>query len=218
MVGTGATLLRLPYRGRRMPWEYGDVVVHREIAWGRPWFAMAERVVEDRDDRFVTYVPTGSPFGYPEGPWPTANGRQPWYPKPAWTGHGALIAQRPGDAYAIQHFWTGDARRFERWYVNLQAPMRRTALGYDTGDHELDLVVFADGSWTFKDDDVMELRVREGRYTADEVVAIRALGAELAALVEDGRAWWIPGYADWQPDPEWGAIELPDGWESLPWS
>lgn len=198
--------------------EYGAVIVHREIAFGRPWLAMAERVVEDTAERFVTYVPTGAPFGYGAGRWPTANGRHPWHPRPAWSGHGALVAQRPGDAYAIQHFWTGAERRFDRWYVNLQAPMRRTAIGYDTQDHELDLVVTADGSHHFKDDELMEARVREGRYTADEVVAIRALGAELAAMVDAGTAWWMPGDSDWEPDPAWGPITLPEGWEAVPWS
>lgn len=201
-----------------MSWNYGDVVVHREIAWGKPWLAVAERVVEDRDDLFVTYVPTGSPFGYTEGPWPTVNGRHPWYPRAAWEGHGALIVQRPGDAYAVQHFWIGADRRFERWYVNLQEPMRRTAIGYDTQDHELDLVVTTDGDCQVKDDELMERRVREGRFSAAEVVAIRELGAELAAMVDGARAWWIPGSADWQPDPAWGAIALPDGWETVPWS
>jgi Protein of unknown function (DUF402) len=199
-----------------MGWAYGDAIVRREVAWGRPWFAVAERVVEDTDGLFVTFVPTGAPFGYGAGPWPTANGLQPWYPKPAWTGHGTLIVQRPGDAYAIQHFWTGDDRRFERWYVNLQAPMRRTAIGYDTDDHELDLVVWADGRRDLKDDEKMEERVREGRYTAAEVVEFRALAADIAAMLDAARAWWDPRYAEWEPDPAWGPITLVDGWERAP--
>jgi hypothetical protein len=24
----------------RMSWAYGDVIVHREIAWGRPWIGI----------------------------------------------------------------------------------------------------------------------------------------------------------------------------------
>jgi hypothetical protein len=199
-----------------MRWVPGDVIVRREVAWGRPWLAIAERVVTDTDDLFVTFVPSGAPIGYGAGPWPTANGLHPWYPKPAWTGHGTLIVQRPGDAYAIQHFWTGDDRRFERWYINLQAPMRRTAMGYDTDDHELDLVVWPDGRRELEDDDVMEQRVREGRYTSDEIASFRALAADIGSMVDAGRAWWDPRYADWEPDPAWGAIALADGWEAAP--
>src|SRR4051812_10196880 len=100
-----------------MGWEAGEVVVHREIAWGRPWLAIAELVVDDTEDRLVTFIATGAPFGYAPGLWPTGNGRHPWHPQPAWAGHGALIVQRPGDAYAVQHFWVGADRRFDRWYV-----------------------------------------------------------------------------------------------------
>jgi hypothetical protein len=199
-----------------MAWKYGEVIVRREVAWGRPWLAVAERVVEDTPELLVTYLPTGSPFGYGEGPWPTANGLHPWFPKPAWTGHGTLVAQRPGDAYAVQHFWTGVPRTFERWYVNLQAPMRRTAIGYDTDDHELDVVVRPDGRHELKDDDVMEQRVREGRYTAAEVAEFRALGAELVAMIEAGRMWWGARWVAWEPDPAWGAVAPVDGWETIP--
>ena len=51
------------------------------------------------------------------------------------------MLQRPGDAYAIWHFWHGPEREFRGWYVNLQEPFRRTAQGYDTQDLELDIWV-----------------------------------------------------------------------------
>jgi hypothetical protein len=199
-----------------MGWGYGDVIVRREIAWGRPWLAVVERVVEDTPDRLVTYIQSGAPMGYAAGPWPTANGLHPWYPKPAWEGHGTLVMQRPGDAYAVECFWRGPYREFSCWYVNLQAPMRRTPIGYDTDDHELDIVVSPDGRWSFKDDEVMEQRVREGRYSAAAIVEIRALGADLAAMIETGRAWWDPRYARWEPDPAWTVPELVAGWETVP--
>ena len=84
--------------------------------------------------------------------------------------------------------------QFTCWYLNLQEPLRRTAVGYDTQDHELDVVVFPDGQWLLKDDEKMEQRIREGRYSAAEVVEIRALGARLAAMVDAGETWWAPTY------------------------
>lgn len=198
-----------------MAWERGEVIVHREIAWGRPWVAIPERVVEDTGDLLVTYIQTGAPFGYGEGQWPTATGLHPWYPKVGWIGHGTLIVSRPGDAYAVWHFWTGDDRRFSCWYLNLQEPVRRTAIGYDTQDHELDLVVLPDVRWSFKDDELMEQRVREGRYSVAEVAAIRAQGRELAAMVDAGTTWWDPVYTSWSPDPAWGPPTLPPGWSDV---
>jgi hypothetical protein len=72
-----------------MSWACGDVIVHREIAWGRPWLAIPERVVDDTDDLLVTYVQSGAPFGYAPGPWPTESGRHPRYLNQAWPGHPA---------------------------------------------------------------------------------------------------------------------------------
>lgn len=55
------------------------------------------------------------------------------------------MVQRPGDPHAVWHFWTGPDREFTCWYINLQADFVRAAIGYDTQDFELDLVVFPDG-------------------------------------------------------------------------
>jgi hypothetical protein len=198
-----------------MCWSYGDVIVHREIAWGRPWVAIPEIVVADTDDVLVTFIATGAPFGYGAGSWPTETGLHPWQPRTEWQGHGVLIVCRPGDPYAVWHFWHGDDRQFLWWYLNLQAPFRRTAIGYDTEDHELDVVVFPDGRWLLKDDEHMDQRVREGRYTASEVADIRAVGARLTAMVETGATWWDPAYASWVPDPSWETPELFAGWEAL---
>lgn len=56
----------------------------------------------------------------------------------AWAGHGCLMVQRPGEHHAVWHFWDGADRRFSHWYVNLQTAFRRTAIGYDTQDLEVD--------------------------------------------------------------------------------
>ena len=54
-------------------------------------------------------------------------------------GHGTLMLRRPGDRYSIWVFWDGDEREFECWYVNFEEPYRRSKIGIDTLDHELDL-------------------------------------------------------------------------------
>jgi hypothetical protein len=199
-----------------MSWARGDLVVHREIAWGRPWVAIPEFVVEDTDDLLLTFIAPGARFGYLDGPWPTENGLHPWYPKPHWEGHGVLIAQRPGDPYAVWHFWEGGHRRFASWYLNLQEPFRRSAIGYDTQDYELDIVVQPDGQWLFKDDEKMEARIAQGRYSVDEVVSIREVGRQLGEMLDAKATWWDPALATWEPDPAWIAPQLPSGWETAP--
>ena len=125
------------------------------------------------------------------------------------------MIQRPGDAYAVWHFWTGPERDFLCWYINLQEPFRRTSFGYDSQDLELDFVVYPEGRWVIKDDDVMDQRVDEGRWSAERVAGIRAHGAEIAARLQTGERWWPLEWKDWSPDPAWVVPEaLPAGWES----
>ena len=194
-----------------MPWEPGAAVVRREIWRGRPWLGTVVLVVEDRPDLLVTYLPPGAAFAFPDGPWP--GGRHPWHGRGGWEGHGVLALHRPHEAYAVVHFWEGPERRFAGWYLNLQEPVRRTTAGFDTYDLELDVWWPAGGRPRRKDWDLLEARVREGRFTEAEAETIRAEGERLVAELEEGRPWWDGAWAAWQPDPSWRPRPLPAGWE-----
>ena len=100
------------------------------------------------------------------------------------------MLQRPGESHAIWHFWEEPDRRFAGWYVNFQQPFERTAIGYDTLDLELDIWIPADGDWQWKDAEVLDERVREGRFTQAEVDGVRRDGERLAADLGAGRRWW----------------------------
>lgn len=192
-------------------WQPGEQVVRRELCLGRPWLGQPAIVVRDADDLLALFVAEGSELAYPEGDWP--GGLHPWHGKERWRGHGVLQLQRPSEAHAVWLFWTGPERRLDFWYVNLQAPFRRTSLGIDTQDHELDIVIRLDGSWRFKDEERLDRWVELGRWTAAEVETIRAEGARIAAELEAGRRWWSEDWADWRPDPAWRGGDLPQGWD-----
>ena len=180
------------------------------------WEGVPVFVVEDTADRLVTYIATGAELGFVAGRWPTADGRHPWADRDAWQGHGCLMVQRPGDHYAIWHLWEGDDRDLLCWYLNLQTAFVRTAIGYDTQDLELDIVVLPDGSHIVKDAEVLDDRVDEGRFSPELVEWVRAFGDELVdRLVADG-PWWDPSWAEWQPDPAWVGPRLPESWQSAP--
>lgn len=200
-----------------MTWSPDEVIVRREVLNdGRPWLGAPVRVVEDTPEHLVTYLADGARFGFPDGSFPTPDGLHPWNGRSAWEGHGTLMVQHPDEDHAIWHFWTGTERRFRGWYVNLQETFRRTLIGYDTQDLELDIVVAPDGAWELKDDELMDARVVEGRYSAAQVERIRALGERLGAALDAGEELWDRRWVEWSPDPSWGGETLPGGWAEVP--
>lgn len=177
-------------------WSEGDVVLHREVLnSGHCWCHMPVRVVQDTPELLVTYVEEGAPIGYPPAPF-----EHPWQPiRDRWEGHGALSLRRPEDPYSVLAFWEGPQRAFACWYVNFAEPIRRHADAYDTQDLELDLIVWPDGRLELKDDESLDQRVREGRFTQDQADATRDDARRLIAELDAGRRWWDDAWSCWAP-------------------
>ena len=175
----------------------------RESWRGKEYIAIPVRVVEDTHQQLALYVAQGTRFAFPPGGWPFGR-PHPWAEPGFWRGSGALVLMRPGDAFAICHFWEGEDRNFAGWYVNMQAPIERDGRSYLTQDHELDIWVNPDRTWRWKDEQELEDWVGLGRFTRDEVTEIRRVGEHVLAL------WPFPtGWEDWEPDPAWLVPELP---------
>jgi hypothetical protein len=180
-------------------WSEGDVIVRREVRNdGWAWLEVPVVVVRDEPELLATYLPEGAPFTFPPGP-----EVHPWTDRDCWQGHGVLMLHRPGESHAVWVFWDGPEREHAAWYLNIQEPFRRTAHGYDTQDLELDVVVHPDGRVELKDDELLDVRVQEGRFTQDQARAIRAEGARIQRDLAFGRRWWDPYWALWEPDPAW---------------
>jgi Protein of unknown function (DUF402) len=185
-------------------WSRGEVVVRREVLNdGRAWLEVPVIVVRDDEELLATFIAEGAPFRFPDGPWPAPGGRHPWHGKERWHGHGVLMLQRPGEAHAVWLFWRGRERTFAGWYVNIQEPFRRTSDGYDTQDLELDIWIPLDRLWEWKDEELLVQRIREGRFTDEQVAGIRAEGERIARELDAGRRWWDEKWASWVPDPSW---------------
>jgi hypothetical protein len=180
-------------------WSEGDVIVRREVRNdGWAWLEVPVIVVRDDPELLATYLPEGARFNFPPGP-----ELHPWSGRESWQGHGVLMLQRPGESYAVWVFWHGPEREFHSWYLNLQEPFRRTPHGYDTQDLELDLVVHPDGRVERKDEELLEERVREGRFTPEQAREILAEGARIEAELAVRGHWWEAWWALWEPDPAW---------------
>jgi len=178
----------------------------RDIWFGRVWRANAARVIEDRDDLVVLWLPAGAPSKYPVD----AAGAEVRIPHDApvladrIVRRDALALLQPHRRHAIWLFWS-EAGVFASWYVNFERWLGRSAVGYDTVDEKLDLVVAADGSMRWKDEDELEHAAGLG------LVDARAVRTEAERVVAD---WPFPtGWEDFRGDPAWPLPQLPDGWD-----
>jgi hypothetical protein len=177
-------------------WQAGETILRREVRNdGWSWLQTRVRVVRDEPKLLATYLAEGTPFEFPAGP-----EAHPWAGRRAWEGHGVLMLQRPGEMHAIWVFWQGPHREFAGWYVNIQEPFRRSAVGFDTQDLELDIWIPAGRAWQLKDDELLDVRVREGRFTEDQARATRCEAARITAELDAGRRWWDDAWAAWTPD------------------
>lgn len=118
----------------------------------------------------------------------------------------------PFDAgYSLDLYWRDTDDEFLGYQINLQEPLRRTPLGFDGFDQELDIVITPAGEWRWKDVDSFERGVRDGFVSADDGNAIRDLARVLAGRISE----LIPtGWEDWRPDPAWALPQLRDGWDA----
>jgi hypothetical protein len=179
----------------------GDVAVLRYLWFGRPFWSLPTRVVEDCAERTVLWVAPGTLYRRPAHRLTMAEiAANNWTPVDhPWTGHGTLMISRPAEPYSLWLFWNEEGEHAS-WYVNLELPWQRTELGFDSRDHQLDIVVRADRSWQWKDEDELRDAVAAGLLTAGEADDIRAAGervvAQLDRLLPTGFENWRPAYAE----------------------
>lgn len=192
-------------------WSSGDPVLLRYVFDGRVRWAVPQIFVEQAERRVSLYCRPGTGGKRPhrafiDFPEQLATGE--WeYRDFEWQRHHVLWLQLLDRFHSLGLFWT-DAWEFRGWYVNLQEPVRQSPLGFDTGDHALDVTVAPDGSWTWKDEDHLARLVELDVFSKDEATSIRAEGER---VMEE---WPFPtGWEDWRPDPAWPVPTLPEGWD-----
>ncbi|HWU10176.1 MAG TPA: DUF402 domain-containing protein [Streptomyces sp.] len=190
----------------------GEVIRRREILDGREWIVYPVTAVEDHPEFLAVYLFHGTPltFGTGDFTW----GLHPWvHFDHTWQSEGVLQVQRPGDGYSVWHFWKHG--EFSGWYINFQEPMRRTPLGFDTLDQELDIWIPADRSgYQWKDLEHFEERARSGGFRPGEADMVRAEARKVVDMIEAGTPWWGDRWTAWSAPAEWkvpGAVTLTSG-------
>jgi hypothetical protein len=124
----------------------------------------------------------------------------------------------PGRCHSVLLFWDGggNRRRFTNYFVNMEEPFRRTAIGVDTQDHTLDVTVRPDLSWAWRDAAELENHLKHGFYTAELSEAIRSEGKRAIEAIMEGTHPCLNAWDRWLPDPDWDTPPMPAGWASAP--
>jgi Protein of unknown function (DUF402) len=199
------------------------VVVH-EIWRERVWAARPMTVVGDEGDSVALWFPRGTrwkaPTSNPARPWLEDRGERlaacaaagAWVFRDAEWDVDTLVLMRAGDWHALWVSWLPGGEHWG-WYVNLQEPFRRTALGFETMDLMLDVVVEPDRRWRWKDEDELDTFVSWGVFEPALAEHIREEGARVARRAERNEPPFCEPWPEWRPAPEWPLPELPDRWD-----
>jgi hypothetical protein len=124
----------------------------------------------------------------------------------------SLWIVRPGDWHAVWVSWLASGDHLG-WYVNLQMPYRRTAIGIEAMDLMLDVVVEPDLTWQWKDDDEFAEILQRGIFDQDTGARVRCEAEDVIRCIGDGDPRFAEPWPSWRPDPAWSLPVLPDGWD-----
>jgi hypothetical protein len=199
--------------------QQGEAIALRELWHDRIWAARPLTVVADRHDLLMFFLPIGTEWQAPgpeDAEWIEAKFSGVWTLSPRrWTTMHVLSFAWPDAGHAVLHFW--DENWTPRsWYVNVQRPLDRFELGFDTLDQDLDIVVSEDrSSWTWKDEEDVARGVALGAYSEAEAAGFRDQAEHgLRRLVEQ-QSPFDRDWTSWRPDPAWPEPALPQGWDWL---
>ena len=195
-------------------WGPGEQIVLREMWRGKIWSAKPEIVVHDKPASLALYLPAGTPWKKPvsrEGialrltpeDWVLADSRMPIE---------SLRLVTPGSSHSVLLLWSEGFHRFLTWYVNLELPLRRTAIGFDYMDQVLDIEISQDlKSWHWKDEDELVEAQALGLISAERAGEIRAEGERVIENMKSRKPPFDEHWDSWRPDPSWPIPELPGG-------
>ena len=202
-------------------WSAGEQIAVRNLdRAGRVLAVLPMTVVQDAGDRVVAWMASATPIMYwsmPDGSDPRSVAVErrfdaPFRSRPnIWRGGGVLRVLLLDDTYSVLHFWS-PAGSFSHWYVNLESRKSRWWGGLDLRDHALDLVIAADGTPTWKDEDESLVAIRMGALDAGEVGDARATGERILDALETWPEAMIGDWRDFTPDPLWPVPALDPRW------
>jgi hypothetical protein len=195
----------------------GEHVVLREIWNGRVWFARPAIVVEDTPNMTTFHIPTGIRYQRPvddEGTDLRLYTDEWRMDEALWeTPEFVVSFAFPDTPYAVILGYDTEGSLRE-YYVNLESPLVRTEIGFDTVEHLLDVEIPPDRStWSWKDEGELEEAVERGLFTEEDATWFRYWGERAVEHVLLREPPFDQDWSTWSPDPSWETPELPAGWD-----
>jgi hypothetical protein len=205
----------------------GRVVAHRHFTRDELAWAPMTRVVRHDERGLLLWLSSGSPVVRQV----SRDGATPRdMPFAAWTtvaktirtdvyrGPATLKLIPPGAAHAVWWLFDPDGA-FAAWYVNLEEPAviwnDGALAGVDVTDQDLDIRVWPDRTWEWKDDDELAERMEfPDHYWVHDAAAVRDEGRRVIPRIEKGEYPFDGTWCDFRPDPGWRWPEtVPEGWD-----
>jgi len=209
-------------------WMPGEPVALRGIYKDRVWYMQSALVVHDTPQETALVILPGAECSAPKEYIHGKHGESGYYDrwgnyledrwnmeKYPWRTNRLLILLQPEKYYARMFFWEHSSGRFLCYYINFQLPFHRTAIGLDTLDLELDIVVEADHEWHWKDVENYHKGIDSGVIRGEWVEAIDAAKQEVFETL-DHRLYPFDGsWLDWKPDPAWQPPGAMENWDKI---
>lgn len=207
-------------------WAPGEHVLwrYRDIASGDVHICRPVTVVRDTEEVLAVWVASGTECVKPvlvggtsvhDEPLATRYTAARTTARSPWLGNGVLKLARPGEPWSVWLFWD-EGWNFRSWYVNLEEPRTRWSGGVDSKDHFLDISVFPDRSWVWRDEDEFAQAQRDGLMDAGTAELVGKAGLSAVDLIESWGRPFSDGWEDWRPEPHWTVPSLPDDWDRTP--
>lgn len=194
-----------------MSFAAGQTYVRRNVFRGKVWSAWPFRVLHDTDAGIAGALWPGTTLISQRSPRErhlreVMAGVDTLGPDTL-DGSTILAFQLPERWFSVLLFWR--STEFRHWYVNFERPFRRSALGIDTWDLVLDLVISPDGAPRWKDEDEYAEARGIGFVSDADHAAIERAKGDAWDMFERREGPFDERWPSWRPDPAWPVPVLP---------
>lgn len=201
-------------------WNSGSSIIIREVWERRIWTVRPVTVVEDTPNLIALYMMPGTIYKHPRAiDGSPINHFLPdsWVLQDKeWWGGRALYLTYPGSWYVTIGFFREDNATIAEWYINLQTPYQRTALGFDYLDQELDIVINSNlTAWSWKDEEEFLDAQKRHRISIEQANYVRQVGEDVLHQLEKRQFTLPTDWLNWKPQVSWTIPRLPETWQHV---